>query len=147
MDSYEVLIKPFLESITIWREQGASITQISRKLGISPATMCSYMRKHEELYSAWYDGSIGLVLDLEDTIYKEAKGYKYTETTTTILEDKDGNVYGKKTTTTQKVHFPQIPALQKALEVLHSQRWVVQEDKLDREINILLEGELKDYAE
>jgi hypothetical protein len=145
MDSYEVLVKPFLESITLWREQGASVVTVSRKLGISPAMFGTFMRKNQELYNAWYDGSVGLVLELEETLFKEAKGYYYNEVCTKILEDKDGNLYGKSTMTTKKFRPPQAGALLKALESMHSQRWMTKQAD-EKEIKILLEGDLAEYA-
>jgi len=145
MDSFDVIIRPHLDAITFWREQGINVSKVCRKLGISNAMFYRFMKTNQELYDAWYSGSIGLLLDLEETLFREAKGYKYVEKTVQDLEDKHGVVYARKIIKTTKYHFPQMPALMRALETLHGQKWKVQ-DVESKDITITLKGGLEDYS-
>jgi len=146
LDSYEVMVKPFLEDIIMWREKGLTLTAICKRLSITTAQFSRYMRNYQELYDTWYTGTISLILDLENTMFREAKGYYYKEIDVQTLEDASGKIYGTKTITKRRYHFPQMPALIKSLEVLHNNKWGENMAE-DHDIEIKIDKELEEYSE
>lgn len=145
--NYEEMAEPHLADITAWREQGFSAKQIASMLGVSAPTFAIWMKKYPDLYDAWERGQVTIALKLEEAALREAFGYEYVEIDEVTLEDRDGNVYGRKTTKHTRRRHPDSKILLKALEAIHPDKWGKSVAIEDREIKILLDEGLKEYAE
>lgn len=141
--TYEECVAPYLELVTEFREQGCNFKKVCDKLNINYSTGRLWIKKHPEFLEAWELGQISTALKLEETALKEAYGYNYTETE--ILKDKEGKVYATKVR--KKYRPPQIPILLRYLETLYPQKWKQVDMKDDKDIEIKMSDDLKEYAE
>lgn len=140
---YKDKIEPFLPDIVKMRVQGHTVKEIADFLKIDPADLTLEIFSNEELYNAWYKGEAYLIDKLEGALYKAALG-QYVEEEEEITTE---NEKGISTTFKKKRRYVQsVPAAIKALEVLHSRKWV-NNDVESRQIEIVLPKELAEYSE
>lgn len=77
---YETHIKPYLEQIKKWGEQGATEKQIAKQLGIAYSTFCDYKNKYSELSDTIKGKDMRqLVEELRGALVKKALGFEYKE--------------------------------------------------------------------
>lgn len=143
---YKILVEPYLEEITEMREDGMNVQQISKSLGITPKELYVFIRQHPELYKAWHNGTIAILMNLEEAVYRAALGYEYEEREEQILENSDGEIYGKKYTIKKKYAAPNANLLLKALKAIDPDRWG---DSVQSKIpdNNVIDTDLLEYSE
>lgn len=77
---YETHVKPHLEQIKKWAEQGATEKQIAKQLGIAYSTFCDYKNKYSELSETLKEKDMTvLVEELRGALVKRALGFEYKE--------------------------------------------------------------------
>lgn len=80
---YETHIKPHLEHIKKWAEQGATERQIAKQLGVAYSSFCLYKNKYSELSDLLKQKDMKpLVEELRGALVKRALGFEYKETKT-----------------------------------------------------------------
>jgi predicted transcriptional regulator len=103
---YDSKIKPNLDKIRHWLNEGYSHKQICNMLSISQTTLYKYSNKDDktnykkEFADILRNGKDILEIKLVNALYKEAMGYEYTETHIEIEEDEVDSI--KKTKKKQK---------------------------------------------
>lgn len=98
-NKYETHVKPYLKNIKEWASN-ATEKDIAKNLGVALSSFMDYKNKYPELQQAIKDGQCNLIMDLQSSLIRNAKGYDYEEKTITkTLED------GSIMKITQK-HFP-----------------------------------------
>ena len=114
---YETQVKPFLEQIRKWKEQGADNQTIAKQLGIAPSTFQLYLVKFPELSEIIKNiDTQPLVEELRSALVKRALGFTYEEKKQYITEDEDGHKK-KHTEITTKYALPDTTALFGALNI------------------------------
>lgn len=117
-NKYETHVKPHLKDIPKWYETMTE-GQIAKKLGIAPSTFELYKIKYPELVDCLCRGKEILVDDLKDSLRKKAKGFYYTETKRTFVEnDKGEQISGVKVEQTEKYAAPDTGAIHLLLKNL-----------------------------
>lgn len=77
---YETHIKPHLEQIKKWAEQGATERQIAKQLGVAYSSFCLYKNKYPELSDLLKSKDMKpLVEELRSALVKKALGFEYKE--------------------------------------------------------------------
>jgi len=88
---------------------------MSKKLGICVATFENWKTKHVEFLAHLREGQAPVDVEIENALYKKAKGYSFEDVvvTTVKTEDDDGNV--TETTTEKRIthHIPPDTVAQK----------------------------------
>ena len=108
---FETHVRPYLDQIPTWYE-ALTEGQIAKKLGISTASFENYKNQYPELVEALRKGKTILADELKDSLRRKAKGFYYTETKRTYVEDEDGQRVGEaKIETTEKYAAPDTGAI------------------------------------
>lgn len=115
---YDTHVLPNLKRIPKWRRDGLTEEQVAKKLGIAVSTFSEYKLKYSELMEALKKGKEDLIEELEDSLYKRAMGYNYTET----KEEYENGGLTKRTTTVKHI-TPDTGALIFALKNLKPNKW------------------------
>lgn len=117
-NKYETNVRPYLKDIPKWYETMTE-GQIARKLGIAPSSFENYKIKYPELVACLQKGKQILIDDLKDSLRRKAKGFYYTETKRTCLEDENGEQTGAvKVEETRKYAAPDTGAIHLLLKNL-----------------------------
>ena len=145
VDTYTTRIEPYLEEILNWRSDGMTIVAISKKLGMKYPEFGRAIKNHPELQNIVAEANYVLALSLEDTLLKEAKGYKYTTVQESTIYDSEGNITGKKVVKNRMCRAPNTELLLKILTVSNPSRWD-EKAKPPEAIEIGMSKELEDYA-
>lgn len=117
-NKYETHVKPFLNEIPKWYED-LTEGQIAKKLGVSTSAFETYKRDNPELLESLQKGKEFLISELKDNLKMKAKGFHYTETKRTYIEDQDGNRIGEvKVEETEKYAVPDTGAIHLLLKNL-----------------------------
>lgn len=74
-NKYETHVLPYLNVIAAWCRKGVSDEQIAKKLGVAYSTFREYKRVHEELSEAMMFQKEHADMEIENALYKKAKGY------------------------------------------------------------------------
>lgn len=108
---YKTHVEPHLDEIPTWYE-ALTEGQIAKKLGISTASFENYKNQYPELVEALRKGKTILADELKDSLRRKAKGFYYTETKRTYVEDEDGQRVGEaKVEMTEKYAAPDTGAI------------------------------------
>ena len=108
---FETHVRPYLDQIPAWYE-ALTEGQIAKKLGISTASFENYKNRYPELVEALRKGKTILADELKDSLRRKAKGFYYTETKRTYVEDEDGKRVGEaKVEMTEKYAAPDTGAI------------------------------------
>lgn len=78
---YETNVKSKLEEITEWAKMGLTDKDIAHNLGIGVSTYYKYQDLHIELVDALKKGKVVSDEVVENSLYKRANGFEYTEVT------------------------------------------------------------------
>lgn len=78
---YETHIAPKLKLIEAWSRDGLTFDQISKNLRISRASLSQYRKIHSEVSNALQKGRDEADIEVENSLYKRALGYRYDEVT------------------------------------------------------------------
>ena len=115
-DKYFKQVKPYLEQIDTWLNQGATEKQIADALRVAYSSWGTYKTKYKELKDLCDKPRVGLILDLRGALVKSALGYTYEEKKTYIKKDEDGKE-SRYTEITQKYSQPSTTAIFGALNI------------------------------
>lgn len=113
---YETHVKPYLEQIDKWLNNGASEKQCAENLGISYATWNGYKKRYAEFEELCSKPRVNLVEDLRSALVKRALGFEYEEKKQYITEDEQGNKK-RHTEITTKQALPDTTAIFGALNI------------------------------
>lgn len=113
---YESHIKPYLDKIDTWLNEGASEKQVANNLGIGYSTWNKYKLEFQELADVCNKPRAALVDGLRSALVKKAMGFTYEEKKTYIKRDSEGNEY-KYTEITTKQSLPDTTAIFGALNI------------------------------
>lgn len=117
-NKYETHVKPYLKEIPKWYEE-LTEGQIAKKLGIAPSTFELYKTKYPELIDCLSQGKEILIDDLKDSLRKKARGFHYTETKRTYMENEAGEQLGVvRVESTEKYAAPDTGAIHLLLKNL-----------------------------
>lgn len=115
---YETHVKPHLEQIKKWAEQGATEKQIAKELGIAYSTFCDYKNKYSELSETIKEKDMKpLVEELRGALVKRAIGFEYKEKKEYIKTDPDTGKPTKYIEITTKQSLPDTTAIFGALNI------------------------------
>lgn len=115
---YETHIKPHLEQIKKWAEQGATEKQIAKQLGIAYSTFCDYKNKYSELSETIKEKDMKpLIEELRGALVKRAIGFEYKEKKEYIKEDPETGKRTKYIEITTRQSLPDTTALFGALNI------------------------------
>lgn len=90
---YESHIKPYLDQIDKWLNQGASEKQIAENLNIAYSTWNKYKGEFNELNALCSKPRVKLVDELRSALVKKALGFTYEEKKVYKKKDNDGKEY------------------------------------------------------
>lgn len=119
---WDTHVQPNLNRIPKWRRDGLTEKQVAQKLGVAYSTLRVYRDQYSALAAALEKGKEELIEELEDSLYKRAKGYEYEEVKTHISKDRDGNQKTRIEKTTKHMP-PDTGALAFALKNLAPEKW------------------------
>ena len=115
---YETHIKPHLDQIKKWAEQGATEKQIAQQLGVAYSSFCLYKNKFPELSETLKEKDMShLVEELRSALVKKAIGFEYKEKKEYIKEDPDTGQKAKYLEITTKQSLPDTTAIFGALNI------------------------------
>ena len=115
---YETHIKPHLEQIKKWAEQGATERQIAKQLGVAYSSFCLYKTKYPELSELLKSKDMKpLVEELRSALVKKALGFEYKEKKEYIKEDPETGNKVKYLEITTKKALPDTTAIFGALNI------------------------------
>lgn len=121
---YITHVKPKLDLIEYWRENGDTIEAIAQKLGIVRQTFYRYMDTYAELKESIEKSREKLLSGLTKSLYKEAIGYNVEEYSEEYIIDENGNKSkSKKVKRTVKYMRPSTSALVFAIKNLMPERF------------------------
>lgn len=78
---YHSHVLPKLILVEAWARDGLRQDQIAKNLGITASTLYEYKKKHSELSEALKKGQEIVDIEVENSLLKRARGYRYDEIT------------------------------------------------------------------
>jgi hypothetical protein len=85
------LVKDRFPDIIAWLEQGFTEAQIFRSLGIGKTTWEAYKHKYSELAELLKNARAKQIVEVENSLFKNATGYYYYEEDARKVKDSEGN--------------------------------------------------------
>lgn len=116
-DKYETHVKPHLDRVREWVEQGASEKQIAQELGVAYSTFRIYKEREPALSAALKESRRPLVEELRSALVRRALGYEYREKKEYVKTDPDTGRPTKYVEITTKVALPDLTAIFGALNI------------------------------
>lgn len=116
-DKYETHVKPHLDRVRKWVEQGASEKQIAQELGVAYSTFRLYKEREPALSAALKESRRPLVEELRSALVRRALGYEYREKKEYVKTDPDTGRPTKYVEITTKVALPDLTAIFGALNI------------------------------
>lgn len=98
---YDTDIKPRLNEVKEWAENGASDKDIYENLGIGKNTFYKYKKDNDEFRDTIKKGRLKPIKEIKNALYRRAVGFQYTEKK--VIEDNAGY---KRTEVTTKAALP-----------------------------------------
>lgn len=90
-NAWDSRIKPNLKAIAAWYRDGFTEKQIAHKVGVSEATWYYWKSRHPELSESLKINKFMADAEVENALYKRARGYTVTE----VVEEVYGTPTGK----------------------------------------------------
>jgi len=87
---YETHVKPNLDKVREWVENGATDEEVAKALRISMASLYSYKAKHKEFLESFTRARTKIVIDIKNALLKKALGFSYEEEKRVGKKDKNG---------------------------------------------------------
>ena len=112
-----------LDDIEKWARQGETNEAIANRFGITRVTFYKYQQENINILNAIKKGRSKFVKQIKNSLAKKAKGFKYKETVTEVLYDKDGNLVYEKTKTNNKYSPPDTAAANLLLKNYDRDEW------------------------
>ena len=99
-------VKEKLILVAAWCRDGLTEDQIAKNLGISIQTFYTYKKEHIEFFEVLKKNKEFADIEVENSLYKRAMGYKYDEVTCETYFDEKEQAYKQKETkrVTKEVH-------------------------------------------
>lgn len=88
-EKYETHIKPRLDEIVQWCRDGLCMKDIAHNLGVNPSTLYKYQAEKTELFNTLKNNIAIANHRVENSLFKKAVGYKYTEVIKELKIDPD----------------------------------------------------------
>jgi transposase-like protein len=144
--SYYTKVANRLEDVTQMRLEKFSMTQIAHELGVSNTSFLKWSKKYQDLANALAEGNASFEQKAEESLFKSAFGYYYTEEKETLYKDPEGNTY--KSTVEKHKRWKQANPmlLMNMLKSLNADKWASLEES-NKDIQIELDKDLEEYAE
>jgi hypothetical protein len=122
---YESKVQPHLDEIKKMIANGMTEEQVSNAMGVNYRTFNRYKKSYAELCQALKKGKQDLVYDVEESLYRKARGFFTTKKITRkYMEDKQGNkVGGAEVTETITEHAPDLGSIVFTLKNLSPDKW------------------------
>lgn len=115
---YETHVKPNLEQIKKWAEQGATEKQIAEQLGVAYSSFNEYKKQFPELSEILKEKDMNpLVEELRSALVKRALGFEYKEKKEYIKEDPMTGARTKYVEITTRQSLPDSTAIFGALNI------------------------------
>lgn len=91
---YHTHVEPKLLLIEAWARDGMIEEDIAKKLGVAYSTFRKYRNEHEALSAALKKGKEVADVEVENSLFKRATGYRYDEVTRELqtVVDEDGEI-------------------------------------------------------
>lgn len=92
-DKYHSHVEPKLLLIEAWARDGLTEEQTAKKLGVAYSTFRTYKDKHPALSAALKKGQEVADVEVENSLFKRAVGYRYDEVTrepTKVTDEETG---------------------------------------------------------
>ena len=107
-NKYHTHVEPRLDEIRIWCRAGLIEKEICKRLGIYLSTFQRYKNQYKELKDTVRKGKEFADFEVEDALFKRAKGFDYEEVETTAMEEnidekKQKEKNGKKNTKVKRI--------------------------------------------
>jgi len=83
----EWLTEDGLLRLEAWARDGLTDAQIAHNMGVSTVTLYDYKNKHVNIFNALKSGKEVIDIQVENSLFKRAMGYKYTEVTKERIVD------------------------------------------------------------
>lgn len=93
-----------------WARDGLTDEQIAANMGISPASLYNWKKKHLEIFEALKKGKEIVDYEVENALLKRALGYEYETKVTEVKANGKGDIIEKQIKTTKKVVPPDVTA-------------------------------------
>lgn len=106
-----------------WARDGLADLDIAKKMGISKATFYVWAAKFTAIRDALKKGRKPVVEEVEDSIYKSARGYFVTEETRTTVKGPGGEVVEERITSNRRWIKPETAAQIYTLNNRKPDRW------------------------
>ncbi|WP_010276451.1 helix-turn-helix domain-containing protein [Paenibacillus senegalensis] len=130
---YHTHVEPKLLLVEAWARDGLTIDQIADNLGVASSTLFDYKNKYPELSEALKRGQEVADVEVENSLYKRALGYRYDEVTKEAVTDpKTGNAIMVETKRVTKEVQPDVTAQIFWLKNRRPDKW---RDKKDIDAN------------
>jgi len=101
---YEYWLTPDgLLRLEAYARDGLTDEQIAKNLSITPSTLYEWKKKYSEISESLKRGKEVIDIQIENSLYKRATGYKYTEVKKETWYDKNGTVHETTTKTVKEV--------------------------------------------
>lgn len=115
---YETNVKPYLQNIKKWIEQGATEKQIAEQLGIAYSSFNEYKLKFSELSEVLKTKNMAVLVDeLRSALVKKALGFEYKEKKEYMREDPNTGDKVKYIEITTRQSLPDTTAIFGALNI------------------------------
>lgn len=76
---YKTHVLPKFKEIGEWYRQGATDTEVSKRLGISESSLYKYLNENSEFSELVMEAKKYSTIEVANTMYKRAVGYEYEE--------------------------------------------------------------------
>lgn len=115
---YETNVKPYLQNIKKWIEQGATEKQIAEQLGVAYSSFNEYKLKFSELSEVLKTKNMAVLVDeLRSALVKKALGFEYKEKKEYMREDPNTGDKVKYIEITTRQSLPDTTAIFGALNI------------------------------
>ncbi len=102
---------------------GLTDEMVAQEFGVSRMTIHNWRKRHPEFAEAMIEGKELADAKVEDSLYRRALGYDYTETHEEYSEGEDGQIYGRKVKVVHKHVMPDVQAAIYWLTNRQPDRW------------------------
>lgn len=89
-DKYQTHVEGRFLEIEKWLRDGLTDRQIAKNLGIAYSTLRVYKDKHSALSALFKNTKVAQVAEVENALFKSAKGYHYQEDQVIKIKDEEG---------------------------------------------------------
>lgn len=129
------LVKDKIALVEKWSRDGLIEKQIAKNLGISKTTLNLYKTEHPDFFDALKRGKEVCISEVENALYKRARGYDYEEVKVYTRKTDDGTT--EYTEKTRKHQAPDVGACAIILKNRDKDHWVNDPHKVENDKRIV----------